>query len=161
MSPRNAARRRALSALAHGAALAGAAALAACALPDQRTFGTAAYRPPIPPAPPVKPPPPPWPGPSPLVVIRFADLSADYAGPLGEAVRAAEARKPDVVFLVVGVAPAAGSPAAQRAAAAAAANAAITVMQAIAGMGVPTERLLLGARTDPRVKDEQVEIYVR
>ncbi|MGH7050220.1 MAG: hypothetical protein ACREE5_06210, partial [Acetobacteraceae bacterium] len=121
----------------------------------------AAYRPPVPPPTPAKPPPPPWPGPSPLVVIRFANLSADYAGPLGDAVRAAEERKPDVVFLVVGVAPAAGSPAAQATAAADAANAAVTVMQAIAGMGVPTERLLLGARTDPTVQGEQVEIYVR
>ncbi|MGH7160683.1 MAG: hypothetical protein ACREFS_11465 [Acetobacteraceae bacterium] len=161
MPPRNAARRRALRALVHGAALAGAAALGACALPDQRTFGTAAYRPPVPPPAPAKPPPPPWPGPSPLVVIRFANLSADYAGPLGDAVRAAEERKPDVAFLVVGVAPAAGSPAAQMTAAADAAKAAVTVTQAIARMGVPTERLLLGARTDPTVQAEQVEIYVR
>lgn len=161
MSRRIAARRRALRALAHGAALAGAAALAGCALPDQRTFGAASYLPPVHPPPPAKPPPPPWPGPSPLVVIQFADLSADYAGPLEQAVRAAEARKPDVAFLVVGVAPAAGSPAAQRAAAAHAAKAAQTVMHAIAGMGVPTGRLLLAARTDPTVKAEQVEIYVR
>jgi len=143
------------------AVLAGAAALAGCALPDQRTFGAAPYLPPVPPKPALAPPPPPWPGPPPLAIIRFANPAADYSGPLGAAVRAAEARKPDVEFLVLGVAPAAGTPAAQAAAAAAAGNAARTVMQAIERMGVPSDRLLLAARTDPAVTEQEVEVYVR
>ncbi len=157
MSGRNAVRRRLLAALAGAAA----ASLAGCALPDQRTFGAAPYLPPKAPPPPATPPPPPWPGPAPLAIIKFANPSADYAGPLGDAVKAAEASKPDVVFVVVGVAPATGTPAAQRAAAASAATAARAVMQAIARMGVPTERLLLAARTDPTVNTQQVEVYVR
>lgn len=145
------------------AALAGAAAaaLTGCALPDQRTFGAAPYLPPKAPPIPPAPPPPPWPGPAPLAIIRFANPSADYVGPLGDAVKAAEASKPDVVFIVVGVAPAAGTPAAQRAGAAGAATAAQAVLQAIARMGVPTDRLLLAARTDPTVTAQEVEVYVR
>lgn len=138
-----------------------AASLAACALPDQRTFGAAAYLPPKAPPLPPTPPPPPWPGPAPLATIHFDNPSADYAGPLGKAVTAAVAAKPDVVFIVVGVAPSAGTPAAQQAAAADAATEAREVMQAIAGMGVPTERLLLAARTDPTITTQQVEVYVR
>ncbi|MGH7122344.1 MAG: hypothetical protein ACREFP_25690 [Acetobacteraceae bacterium] len=157
MAARNAVRRHLLQALAGTAG----AWLAGCALPDQRTFGTAAYLPPLAPPTPARPPPPPWPGPAPLAIIRFDNLSADYAGPLGEAVKAAEARKPDVVFVVVGVAPASGTPAAQKAAAGSAATAAQEVMQSIARMGVPNDRLLLAARTDPTVKADQVEVYVR
>jgi ABC-type glycerol-3-phosphate transport system substrate-binding protein len=148
-------RRRAL------ASLAGAAALTACALPDQRMFGAPPYRPPVPPTVAAKPAPPPWPGPPPLATIRFDNPAADYLAPLRQAVSAAEARKPDVVFAVVGVAPGSGTPAAQAAAAAAAADAARTVMQAIERMGVPSERLLLASRTDPTVKQQQVEVYVR
>ncbi|MDA8050697.1 MAG: hypothetical protein M0002_11940 [Rhodospirillales bacterium] len=148
-------RRRALAALAVTAMLAG------CQLPDQRTFGAAPDLPPAPPRPAAAKSPPAWPGPPPLATIQFANRSADYVGPLGAAVQAAEARKPDVVFMIVGVAPAGGSPAAQQAAAAGAAKAARAVMQAIERMGVPATRLLLAARTDPTVKAQQVEVYVR
>ncbi len=151
-------RRAALGALG---ALAGTAWLGGCALPDQRTFGAAAYRPPVPPKPPAAPKPPPWPGPPPLATIRFDSLSADYVDPLRKAIRAAEQVKPDVVFAVVGVAPATGAPASQAAAAAAAADAARSVMQAIERMGVPPERLLLAARTDPTTDHQLVEVYVR
>lgn len=136
--------------------------LGGCALPDQRTFGAARYLPPpVPKVAAAKPAPLPWPGPPPLVTIHFADLSADYAAPLQQAVHAAEVRKPGVVFTVVGVAPAAGAPAAQAQAAASAADAARTVMQAIEDIGVPSGRILLATRTDPTVKQQQVEVYVR
>jgi len=143
------------------AGLVGASMLAGCALPDQRTFGAARYLPPLPPPPVAAPPPPPWPGPPPLATIRFDNPSADYVDPLRQVIMAAEARKPDAVFAVVGVAPANGPPASQAEAAAAAANAARTVMQAIAGMGIPTERLLLATRTDPSAHEQLVEVYVR
>lgn len=142
-----------------GVALAG---LASCALPDQRTFGAAAYAPPPVPKPaPIKAPRSPWPSAEPLATIRFANASADYAEPLGAAVRAAEARKPDVIFTVVGVAPGGGTVDAQARAAAHAAASAETVMRAIEGMGVPSSRILLASRTDPTVRAEQVEVFVR
>lgn len=142
-----------------GAALAG---LSACTLPDQRTLGAAAYAPPpVPRSARLEAPRSPWPGAEPLATIRFASASADYAGPLGTAVRAAEARKPDVVFTVVGVAPGGGAVDAQARAAARAAASAETVMRAIEGMGVPSSRILLASRTDPTVHAEQVEVFVR
>ncbi len=149
------------SVLSGVAALMGAVLLDACALPDQRTFGAAAYRPPVPPKPPAKPPLPPWPGPPPLAIIRFDNPHADYVTPLRKAIMAAEAVKPDAEFAVVGVAPATGSPDAQQAAAQAAADAAQAVMQAIERMGVPFERLLLATRTDPTTDEQLVEVYVR
>lgn len=142
--------------------LASALVLGGCALPDQRTFGAPRYLPPaVPKVAAVKPAPVPWPGPPPLVTIHFADLTAQYAAPLQQAVHAAEVRKPGVVFTVVGVAPAAGTPATQAAAAANAADAARTVMQTIEDIGVPSSRILLAIRTDPTVKQQQVEVYVR
>ena len=65
---------------------------------------------------------------------------------------------PDVVFAVVGVAPATGAPASQ---AAAAADAARSVMQAIEWMAEPPERLLLAAETEPTADHQLVEVYVR
>jgi hypothetical protein len=154
-------RRSLFAGVALAAAFAGAAALAGCALPDQRTFGAARYLPPKPPKPPAAPPPPPWPGPPPLATIRFDNPSADYVDPLRKAIAAAEAVKPDAQFAVVGVAPATGDPDAQAAAAAAAVDAAQAVMQAIERMGVPSERLLLATRTDPSTDEQLVEVYVR
>ncbi len=143
------------------AGFAGVSLLTRCALPDQRTFGAPRYLPPVPPPPVAAPPPPPWPGPPPLATIRFDNPSANYVDPLRRAIMAAEARKPDAVFAVVGVAPANGPPASQEAAALAAADSARTVMRAIERMGVPTERLLLATRTDPTAHEQFVEVYVR
>ncbi len=93
--------------------------------------------------------------------MRFANHTSDYVEPLRAAVHAAEARKPDVVFIVVGVGPGGGAVAAQATAAASAAQAARTVMRTIERMGVPSGRILLASRTDPTVAAQEVEVFVR
>jgi len=128
------------------------AGLAGCKLVDQTTFAPRAY----------------GPGPAqvaqitansariPLVTIRLPARAADYRAPLAGAVRAAEARKPDVAFDVVAVAP--GATAADlRPATAAAAE----VMRAIGAMGVPDARLALGAQSVPGSPGPEVRVYVR
>ena len=132
-----------------------AAALAGCKLVDQNTFW-----------PPPKPPPPPPPArpgppaPPPLVVIRFDHPGIAYAGALRQAVAAARARKPDVRFGVVAVAPAAPTLAQQAAGLARASAEARQVAEAIAAQGVPAARIALSASAEPGVRSDEVRVFV-
>lgn len=125
-------------------------ALGGCTLIDQTTFDShAADAPVIPKAPPAPAPPPP--GPPPLVVI--APGATDYRASLDQAVRAARARKADVVFNVVEVQAAdVAVPVSTEAAA---------VARAIVADGVPAQRVRLVARPEAAARAGEVRIYVQ
>ena len=132
-------------------------ALLGCRLVDQRTFDAAAGRPPVPPKPPVVAAVAPVP---PLLTIRYDVPSPDYANALRVVVREALARKPDVLFEVVTLVPATGTPAQQVAAAEAANPSGRDVAQAILGDGADVGQLELAARADPAVTVREVRVYV-
>lgn len=164
--------------------------LGGCALIDQRTFGA--------------PPPPPkrvLPGTvapaaaalpidprTPLVRITYATPDPVYRPMLDYAVRAALARRPNVVFDVMALSPPAKPPAKPPAAKDGKANMAqaknaqpvaapkvevpapaasagpadaATVMRAIMALGVPASRIHLVAASDPGVSTPEVRVYVR
>ncbi len=129
--------------------------LAGCKLIDQNTF----WPPPKPPPPPPPAPPGP-PAPPPLVVIRFDHPGVAYADALRQAVTAARARKPDVRFAVVAVAPAAPTLAQQATGLARATAEARQVAEAIAAQGVPSEQIALSARAEPGVRFDEVRVLV-
>jgi hypothetical protein len=122
-----------------------------CTLIDQNTFAPAPEakaQPVVLPTVPVDPR-------TPLVTIDYADgTPPDYSSLLHSAVRAAEARYPDVEFDVIAVVP-------DMAGAAPAQNNAVDVMRAIMRDRVPASRIHLGLRTDPALADSQVRVYVR
>lgn len=137
------------------------ALLGGCALIDQTTFNPDAGKPPLvatrPPPAPVLPAPSGTPA---LLTVRLAD-SAPFANELRDAVAAARARKRDVVFDVVAVAPVGGSPAEQAARAEAGAAEAARVAEMIVAQGVAPTRVRLGSRTEPSVLAHEVRVYVR
>jgi hypothetical protein len=98
---------------------------------------------------------------TPLIVIGFASGKPDYAAPLRQAVRAAEAHKPDIVYDVVGTAPVRGDAGAQSDALLLASDDASAVMRAIIADGVPAARIHLGARTETGLTAREVRVYVR
>ena len=121
-----------------------------CTLIDQRTFDPhASEAPVIPPAPPAAPGPPP--GPPALVVI--APGVTDYRASLADAVRAARARKADVVFNVVEVQAAD--------AAVPMGTAGVEVARAITAAGVPAQRVRLVARPEASARVGEVRVYVQ
>jgi hypothetical protein len=97
----------------------------------------------------------------PLVTIGFARPDVDYRQALYNAVSAAVDRSPGVGFDVVAVAPAAGEPAEQARTLATARGNAERVAQSITGMGIPADRVSLGARAEPGVGGNEVRVYVR
>lgn len=121
-----------------------------CTLIDQRTFDPhASDAPVIPPAPPAAPGPPP--GPPALVVV--APGATDYRAALGDAVRAARARKAEVVFNVVEVQAAdAVLPTG---------TAGAEVARAIVAAGVPAQRVRLVARPESAGRAGEVRVYVQ
>ena len=124
--------------------------LGGCTLIDQRTFDPhASDAPVIPPASPAAPGPPP--GPPALVVV--APGATDYRAALGEAVRAARARKADVVFNVVEVQAAD--------AAVPTGTAAADVARTIVAAGVPAQRVRLVARPESVGRAGEVRVYVQ
>ena len=132
-------------------------AVSGCTLVDQTTFITK------PPAPP--------PGPvveaprlekrAPLIVIAFTTPAPDYAAALASAVRAAEASRKGIGYDVIGMAPAAGTPAVQAQAEHEAAVNATTTMRAILADDVPASRIRLGVRTEIGLAGPQVRVFVR
>jgi ABC-type glycerol-3-phosphate transport system substrate-binding protein len=131
-------------------------ALAGCTLIDQTTFAPspeATTRP--------APPPPKMEARAPLIVISFASAPPDYADPLRQAVRAAQARKPDIIYDVVGVAPARGDAVAQADGLLVSSDNASAVMRALIADGVPAARIHLGARTEAGLTAREVRVYVR
>ena len=134
--------------------------LAGCKLVDQRTFDQAAGRAPVPPfhaqavhgRAPIPP----------LFVVHGDVPDQTWRPDLGRAVAEALARKPDVLFTVESVAPAASSPAAQ----AAAMRAAISldgkpVAEAIAADGAQPAQVEMTAISDPAARGPEVRVYVR
>jgi hypothetical protein len=136
--------------------------LAGCALVDQRSFDGRAGRAPTPPEQPQA-----AGGPAPvppLFVVRAGQLEQDWQPDLRRAVGAALARKPNVLFTVESVAPAAqgaSSPAAQ----AAALRAAVSldgrpVAQAISADGADPAQIEMTAMADPAAHASEVRVYV-
>ena len=135
--------------------LAGSALLFGCTLVDQRTFDPQAGVAKLVPAPP-------GPAPTlPLVTIDVSRPNPTYAAALEAAVRDAVGRKSDVVFDVVSVVPATGTPAQQVAAATGITGDARDIARAINADGVDDDRIHLSARADPGVTSRQVQVFVR
>ena len=96
----------------------------------------------------------------PLLTIRYDVPSPDYASALRVVVRQAMARKPDVLFEVVTLVPATGTPAQQVAAAQAANANGRAVAQGIVTDGADVGQLEMAARADPAVTTREVRVYV-
>jgi hypothetical protein len=126
-----------------------ALAVSACTLIDQRTFAPSPEEEPIPV---VRSAATPASGRPALIVIDYATPAPNYRDLLRLAVRAAEARNPNVQYDVVAVTPTleAGAP-----------PQAIEIVRAIVAERVPSARVHLGMRADPAVKAVQVRVYVR
>ena len=134
------------------AALGLAVALGGCTLIDQNTFNPhAGDAPVIPPAPKVAAKPVPV-GPPPLVVIPPG--STGFEPQLRQAVAAARARKPGVLFDVVEMQPT------DLAAEAPLGTAAASVARVIVAQGVPAANVRLDARPEAEVKPGEVRVYV-
>lgn len=128
-------------------------ALPGCTLIDQRTFNPAAGAAPVIPPKPIVAAPAPQ-GPPPLLTI----LPGQPAGEaVAQAVAAAQRRKPDVVFDVVAMVPAADADAQ----AGPSSTEAGAVARAIAIEGVPAGRIRLLARPDAALLTREVRVYVR
>ena len=123
--------------------------LTGCTLIDQRTFAPSPEEEPIPVArtAPVAPT-----GRPALVTIDYAAPAPNYRDLLRLAVRAAEARNPNVQYDVVAVTPTLEADAPPQA---------VEVMRAIVAERVPTARVHLGVRADAAVAAVQVRVYVR
>lgn len=126
--------------------------LPGCTLVDQRTFNPAAGQAPVVAA--RLAPPPVEPGPPPLLTLT---LPGNHDDAIRQAVAAARARKPDVVFEVVAAVPPDGVPSIEEAAAA---NA-DAVARSITAAGVPSARVRLLARPTPGADPQTVRVFVR
>ena len=124
---------------------------AGCTLIDQRTFAPSpeAKAKPAPPSAPVS-----LDSRIPLVTIDYTVPSPDYGELLHAAVRAAEARDPDVQYDVVAMLKDSSGLADGQ-------QHAIGVMRAIMRDRVPATRIHLGVRSDPGLTASQVRVYVR
>ncbi len=133
------------------------ALLPGCRLVDQRTFDASAGRPPAPPpaAPAVA-----AAATPPLLTIRYDVPAPDYAAALRVAVRRALDRKPDVLFEVVTLVPARGTPAEQVAAAQTGSASGREVAQGIVEDGADVGQVEMAARADPALTAKEVRIYV-
>ncbi|MDJ0948014.1 MAG: hypothetical protein QNJ94_03750 [Alphaproteobacteria bacterium] len=94
----------------------------------------------------------------PLVTIRFTQPDVNYAAPLYDAVRSAVARRPDVRFDLLALAPAAGG---DREIPPDSSERAQRVLATMLEMGVPRERVRVSASARPGLAHDEVRIYVR
>lgn len=92
-------------------------------------------------------------GATPVMTIRYDTAQPDYRATLAQAVRTVEARRPGVVYDVVAAANAAQAAQAGKDAAA--------VMAAMKELGVPNNRMHLGARVEPTLSVREVRLYLR
>jgi len=129
-----------------------AATLAGCKMIDQTLFrpdpepGEEAAPPPGPATPrPV--------GAASVLTIRYDSPNPDYQTALGQAVRAVEQRRPGAIYDVVAISTAAET--------AQAAKDAGAVLAAMKDLGIPNNRLNLGARIDPSANVREVRLYLR
>ena len=136
-----------LAAIAVASLAGGCARLQHVGIVDQRTFDPRAGLPPqphLPPAPPARP------GPGPLITIAAGTPEDQWRAPLKQAVRAALARKPNVLFELRQVVPAAGSVEATAQGGEAAAHALLgPLAQAIVDDGAAIAQVQLGAASEP------------
>ena len=132
--------------------------LAGCKLVDQTYFFPEPVRPPAVAAPAA-------PGPSsfaatPLLTIRFAP-GVEYRTALRTAVRAARARRADVIFDVYAAIPTTGSPEQQVASAQQQALHAREIADALRAEGVPASQIMLGTRTEAGLDAPEIRVFVR
>ena len=133
--------------------------LSGCKLIDQKTFDSSAGRRPIAHVPPPRPAPPP---PLPLASVRYQADPASWQPGLADIVRMALARKPQALFQVETLVPATGTPQAQAAALAAAGRAGgESVAETIVSAGASSSQIEMSARTDPSVKQPEVQVFVK
>jgi hypothetical protein len=97
---------------------------------------------------------------TPLLTIRYDVPDPAYEDLLRYALNAAETRDPDIAYDVVAVGPGGGTTAAVEAAQLRRPDA-VAVMRSMMTMGVPDNRIRLGARTDPQIQIGEVRVYVR
>ena len=91
-----------------------------------------------------------------IVVIKFDDQDTDYAAGLFESISSALEQKPSAAFEVVAV-----SPTGQASFAAKARDRASEILNKIAEMGVPANRLSLSSSNSASAQAEEVHIYIR
>ncbi len=94
----------------------------------------------------------------PLVVIRFDRQDVQYEPALYQAVSRALERRPDAVFDLVAVSPGTGN---QNLSTGSARRNAESVLQSLATMGLPSDRVMLSAMASPTAQSSEVHIYVR
>jgi len=94
----------------------------------------------------------------PLVVIRFDRQDVAYEPALYQAVSRALERRPDAIFDLVAVSPGSGS---QNLSSGSARRNAEQVLGSLAGMGLPSDRVMLSAMASPTAQSSEVHIYVR
>jgi hypothetical protein len=125
-----------------------------CTLIDQRTFNPRAGQGPV--APPST-----APGPPPaLITIDFEKPNPAYEAQLRQAVDQALARKASVVFDVITVVPATGTPAQQVDAAVSIRADARQVAGIIVDQGASQDQVHMLARAEPSVAGRQVQVFV-
>lgn len=90
---------------------------------------------------------------APVLSIRYDTPNPSYKDALAQAVRAVEQRRPGAVYDVVAASTAAEAPQAAKDAGG--------VMAAMKELGVPNNRLNLGARLEPGLPAREVRIYLR
>ena len=98
---------------------------------------------------------------TPLLTVVPGTKLASYETLLRAAVRDAQSRDPSVGFDVVSVVPGTGTFAEQVKAADADRPAAADVARALTRAGVPSDRINLGARSDPGARSPDVRVYLR
>jgi len=97
----------------------------------------------------------------PLMVIRFDRQDVDYEQMLYKAANEALARKPNAGFDVVGVSPAAGTPAQLSLSSDQARNNAGKVARSLLNMGMPADRVSVTQVMDPNAQVNEVHLYIR
>ncbi len=135
-------------------------AASGCKLVDQRTFDAGVDRKPIPrsSAPLARP----VPLPPALAIVRFGTAPEQWRPGLQAIVREALARKPEALFRIQTLVPAAGTPQDQAAALAAAGGAGgQQVADAVVGAGASSAQIELVAASDPAVHRPEVRVYVK
>ena len=95
----------------------------------------------------------------PVLTVGFAIADADWRPAVHEAVRAAQAHKPDVAFEVATPVPVSASRDQQDTFTKQGQADATVVAREIAASGVPPERITIGLRGDPGSPRREVRIY--
>lgn len=93
----------------------------------------------------------------PLFVAKFNKPNVDYKAGLKKAVSSAVSKKPNVIFDIVAVSPAAG----HQLSTASAKNNATQIFQEMVDMGIGAERISLSSRNSADVTSSEVQIYVK